>query len=407
MSDKLRVLFVDDDESILTALRRSMHRYADRCESLFAVSAQDGLKLMEAGPVDVVVSDMRMPHMDGADFLNTVRDKYPATVRIILSGYAAQESVMRTVGPAHLYLAKPCSPEVLLSAITRPLALRKLLSSPQLRSLLSGLTTLPSLPEMYLALEHEFHSNNGSAQSVANIISGDMAMTAELLKLTNSAYFAASGRVSTPLQAVRILGFETVQSLVLRIGIFRQFSTSGKTIEIMRSLDTYSVHMGMMTKALAQSEGVDDNTVSMSYCVGLLSSIGCLVLLDSYPDRMMKVLKRVESEDITLDNAEREEFGACHEVVGAYLLGLWGFADPIVEAIAFVSAPSKSLVRDNIYLTTLHAATILGPSFPPVARQNLVPFEWDMEYLRAAGRSGHLSAWTEVSDKLKAEWDHG
>ncbi len=371
MAERLRVLFVDDDPNVLAGLRRSMHAYNDRCESMFATSGQEGLEILEKAPVDVVVSDMRMPLMDGAEFLTKVRDLYPGTVRIILSGYAAQDSIMRTVGPSHLYLAKPCTPEVLLSAVTRPLALRKFLSSPQLRSTLSGLTTLPSLPEMFMALENEFQSPNGSVQTVAGIISRDVAMTAELLKLTNSAYFAASGRVSTPLQAVRILGFETVQSLVLRIGIFRQLSASGDAANIMRALDTYSVHLGMLAKALAKHEGADDAVCGITYCVGLLSTIGCLVLLDSYPDRMMSVLRRAEEEGVTLDMAERAEFGANHGVVGAYLLGLWGFADPIVEAIAYVSQPSLSPVLDNVFLTALHGATILGPSFPPTKRDTL------------------------------------
>ena len=405
MSDRLRVLFVDDDASILSALRRSMHRCQDRCESLFAENAADGLAILEQNPVDVVVSDMRMPHMDGAEFLNIIRDKYPGTVRIILSGYAAQDSVMRTVGPAHVYLAKPCSPETLLAAVIRPLALRKLLTSPPLRELLSGLTTLPTLPEMYMALEREFNSPTGSAQSVASIIGGDIAMTAELLKLTNSAYFAATGRVSTPLQAVRILGFETVQSLVLRVGIFRQLSPTSQTMALMRQLDTYSVRMAMTAKALAQAEGLDDNSVNLIYCVGLLSSIGCLVLLDSYPQRMAEVVREVEATpDLTLDQAETKAFGACHEVVGAYLLGLWGFVDAIVEAIAYVSAPSQSPGRDNTYLTILHAATILGPIFPPVHKGDFKPFEWDMAYLHAVGKANRIPVWTEAADKLKAEW---
>ena len=407
MSEKLKVLFVDDDESILSGLRRSMRRYADRCDSLFATSAAEGLDILAAQPVDVVVSDMRMPLQDGADFLSKVRENYPATVRIILSGYAAQDSIMRTVGPAHLYLAKPCAPEMLLAAVTRPLTLRKLLSSPQLRSILSGLTTLPSLPEMYMALEREFRSSNGSVQAVANIISGDVAMTAALLKLTNSAYFSTAGRVSTPLQAVRILGFETVQSLVLRIGIFRQFSASGETAAIMQLLDTYSVRIGAIAKALAHAEGADDNTCSMAYCVGLLGSIGCLVLLDSYPDQMHAVLKHIETDGVTLDAAERAQFGAYHEVVGAYLLGLWGFEDPIVEAVAYSANPSQSPVKDNLYLTCLHAATILGPRFPPVQREDILPFAWDMDYMQAAGKAHRIPVWQELVTKLKAEWTYG
>jgi len=403
MSDLLKVLFVDDDPKVLSGLRRSMHAYSRRCECIFVTNGKEGLEVFKTTPIDVVVSDMRMPIMDGAEFLNHVREHHPETVRIILSGYAAQDSVMRTVGPAHLYLAKPCSPETLLNAVTRPLALRKYLSSPNLRKTLSGLTTLPSLPEIYTDLERQFNSAKGSVQTVAELISQDVAMTAELLKLTNSAYFSTTGRVSTPLQAVRILGFETVQALVLRIGIFRQFNASGESLGLMRSLDVYSVHLGMVAKAIAKSEGADETACGIAYCVGLLSSIGCLVLLDSYPDRMLSVLRHVEDKNIPLHVAEREEFGASHGVVGAYLLGLWGFSDTIVEAVAYASTPSVSPVRDNLHLTVLHAATILGPNYPP-AKGDIVPFDWDMNYIHEVGKESSLPHWKTEIAKMKAEW---
>jgi len=271
---------------------------------------------------------------------------------------------------------------------------------------LSGLTTLPSLPEIYTELEKQFHSANGSVQAVAELISHDVAMTAELLKLTNSAYFSSVGRVSTPLQAVRILGFETVQSLVLRIGIFRQFTAKGAILDLMRSLDVYSVQMGVLTKLITKAEGADDTTCGVAYCVGLLSSIGCLVLLDSYPDRMLAVFERVAEQNIPLNVAEKDEFGASHGVVGAYLLGLWGFDDTIVEAVAYASSPSISPVRDNLFLTALHAGTILGPSYPP-SLHDIIPFEWDMDYVRSAGKEARVEYWQRVADKMKAELGNG
>jgi HD-like signal output (HDOD) protein len=243
-------------------------------------------------------------------------------------------------------------------------------------------------------------------QAVAELISHDVAMTAELLKLTNSAYFSSIGRVNTPLQAVRILGFETVQSLVLRIGIFRQFTAKGAVMDLMRSLDVYSVQMGVLTKLIAKAEGADDTTCGVAYCVGLLSSIGVLVLLDSYPDRMQAVFKRVAAENVPLNVAEKEEFGASHGVVGAFLLGLWGFDDTIVEAVAYASAPSISPVCDNLYLTALHAGTILGPSYPPTLHE-IIPFEWDMDYVKSAGKEERVEQWQKVADKMKAELGNG
>jgi HD-like signal output (HDOD) protein len=403
--EKIKVLFVDDDVNVLSGLKRSMRASADRCECRFCASGEEGLVLLAEQPADVVVSDMRMPYMDGATFLTHVQSRYPAAVRIILSGYAAPESVLRTVEPAHLYLAKPCTSEALVSAITRPLALRKLLHSEKLRETLAGLSTVPSMPRMFLSLETELTSPNASAQSVATIISQDVAMTAELLKLTNSAYFSVSGRVSTVLQAVRILGLETVQALVLHIGIFRQFSHTGLLGRSLEGINAYSIRLGRLAQEIARSEGATDAQMGLAYCVGLLSSIGSIVLLDSYPHQMSAIASTM-ADGLSLPQAEDKLVGANHWLVGAYLLGLWGFSEPVVEAIAYALTPTASGGTDNLMLTALHAAKVLGPRFPlmPDGPPAISGWHPDMAYLVNARKDRRFGAWQEIANDLKAEW---
>ncbi len=193
MMDKIRVAFVDDEPHVLRGISRSMAAMEDEWEMVFCASGEEALTLVKERPFDVVVSDMRMPGMDGAQLLDIIRRGYPSTVRVILSGYADADSVLRTVGPAHIYLAKPCDAGALRAAIRRQISLRSLLESPQMRSTLAGLANLPSLPKLYVQLQSELLSPNCSAKTVAEIISHDVAMTAEILKLTNSAYFSAAG----------------------------------------------------------------------------------------------------------------------------------------------------------------------------------------------------------------------
>lgn len=402
---RIHVLFVDDDPNVLSGLKRSMRACQDRCDSRFCTSGEEGLALMAEQPADVVVSDMRMPRMDGATFLTQIRSRYPATVRIILSGYAAPESVLRTVEPAHLYLAKPCTPDALISAVTRPLALRKLLHSPSLRETIAGLSTVPSMPKMFYSLEAELMSPNASAHAVADIISQDVAMTAELLKLTNSGYFSVLGNVSSPLQAVLILGLETVQSLVLHIGIFRQFAHSGAAGDGMQAINSYSIRLGRLTQELARAEGANNAQLGLAYCVGLLSSIGALVLMDSHPDRMSAIKKTV-ADGMGLAVAEDRVMGANHWIMGAYLLGLWGFSEPVVEAVAFALSPTSIGGSDNFLLTILHAAMVLGPRFPmmPDGPASLSGWSVDMEYLVNTRLERRFAVWQEIAKKIKAEW---
>jgi len=83
-----RVLFVDDEQGILDGLRRMLRPLRHEWEMTFATGGEQGLAALAAHPFDVVVSDMRMPVMNGLEFLVHVRERYPAVVRIILSGYA-------------------------------------------------------------------------------------------------------------------------------------------------------------------------------------------------------------------------------------------------------------------------------------------------------------------------------
>jgi HD-like signal output (HDOD) protein/CheY-like chemotaxis protein len=392
MTGRLRVAFVDDEQHILRALRRSLGELGEIWELTFCTSGREALDLMAIEPFDVLVTDMRMPAMDGAEFLNVVRRNYPGTVRIVLSGYAEREAVLRTVGPSHGYLAKPCNIAALQQAISRQIGLRRLLNDPDLRRLLLGIANLPSMPETCLKLEMEMTSATASVRSVADIVGEDIAMAAEVLKLTNSAYFALNGNITTPLQAIRTLGLEVVHSLILRIGLFRQFSGNPAAVPMIEALSLHGLQIARIAEAIALAETTDVATGRNAFCAAMLSSIGCLVLLDARPEDYLAMLPTV-GFDHPLHVAEKETFGASHATVGAYLLGSWGFADPIVEAIAYCTWPSASPVRDNLVLTAVHAARALGPQLPFSPTGPRDSLSLDMDYLTTAGLGGKVDSW--------------
>ena len=140
------VLFVDDEPKVLEGLRRMLRAYRREWTMEFCEGAEQAMAAMAREHFDVVVTDMRMPGMDGAELLTRVRDQYPDTVRIVLSGQSEQERILRAVGPAHQYLSKPCDPEFLRLTITRASMLNKRLINPQLKTLAVSYThlTLPT-----------------------------------------------------------------------------------------------------------------------------------------------------------------------------------------------------------------------------------------------------------------------
>ena len=115
----MRILFVDDEATLLEGLRRTLRPQRARWEMEFASGGLDALRMMDVSRFDVVVTDMRMPGMDGAQLLEQVRERFPRAVRIVLSGYCDMESTLRAVNFAHQVLQKPCDATRLLQAIER------------------------------------------------------------------------------------------------------------------------------------------------------------------------------------------------------------------------------------------------------------------------------------------------
>ncbi len=106
---QMRILFVDDEPMLLDAMRRLLRAKRPAWEVACAASGERALALLDAGSFDVVVSDMRMPGLDGASLLRLVRERQPQALRIVLSGFADEEASFRAAGVAHQCVAKPCS----------------------------------------------------------------------------------------------------------------------------------------------------------------------------------------------------------------------------------------------------------------------------------------------------------
>ena len=129
------LLFVDDEPRVLQGLERQLHGMRHEWQMSFAESGHKALQFMAANPVEVIVSDMMMPGMDGAELLTEVMKRHPSVIRIVLSGHTDRESTLRLVGPAHQYLSKPCNADELRGAIERAFVMRDLLANEKLKHL--------------------------------------------------------------------------------------------------------------------------------------------------------------------------------------------------------------------------------------------------------------------------------
>jgi CheY-like chemotaxis protein len=189
---KKKILFVDDEPNILSGLKRMLRSMRKEFDLQFAESGQEALTILDGDEFDVVVSDMRMPGIDGAELLSRIMVQHPYSIRIMLTGQADEESIMRTVGIVHQFLAKPCDPEELKAVLQRASGLHGLISQPSLKKIVSGIDSLPSLPEVYAELREAMTNPEISVADIGAIIEKDIGMSAKVLQLVNSAFSAFS-----------------------------------------------------------------------------------------------------------------------------------------------------------------------------------------------------------------------
>lgn len=337
-----RLIFVDDETKVLDGLRRMLRPMRGQWDMDFVASGSEALARLAAKPYDVIISDMRMPVMDGLQLLQTVRERYPQMVRFILSGQTDREAMLHSVGAIHQFISKPCEHDVLKARVTRALDLQRLLQAPRLREVVTGIGVLPSLPSLYVDLMEEVRSPQGSIQKIVTIISRDIGMTAKILQIVNSALFGFNPPVTNLPHAINLLGLDIIQGLMLTTQVFGQFRKSPTQAAALEALWAQSLAVGMAARTIAKAEGGDPTFLEESFLAGLLHDVGILALSTKPDGQYDMVWQQGMANGECLTISERRALGGTHAEVGGYLVGLWGISDAIVEAIAYHHEPLQA-----------------------------------------------------------------
>lgn len=351
-----RILFVDDEQSILDGLRGRLYHQRKDWKMEFALGGETAIMACEQAPFDLIVTDLRMPGMDGGKLLEMVGQRWPQTVRIVLSGYSEQEQTMRVVRYAHQYLAKPCEPRQLENVIERCLKLQELLHGDSVRALVGRIGNLPAVPQTYAKLCDAMTQPDVSAEEVAKIIGKDMAISARLLQMVNSAFFRLARRITKIEQAVTYLGFAAIRNLVMSMEVFSQF----KRNETLADFDPAKLqHHANLVSAAARALTVKTPLADDALLAGLLHDIGYLILVQECPKEFAAAVEESRQTGQPLHEVERRHFGASHAQIGAYLLGIWGLPYPIIEAVAHQNRPETVAQTEFDVLAALAVAKSL------------------------------------------------
>ncbi|MEZ4585126.1 MAG: response regulator [Gemmatimonadales bacterium] len=389
---RFRVLFVDDDPALLDGIRKMTRDRRDAWDMHFFARAEEGLAALTRDPFDVVVSDMRMPGMDGAVFLAEVRERSPRTVRVVLSGHAECEAVTAK-GLAHQYLAKPCSAPELWAAVHQATRLRQTLISDQLVKVIRRLEPLPGKPAIFDQVQRRLAGGDASVDEIAAIVDQDPAMAAAILKLANSAWFAGREPVAVVARAVQLLGLETLSSVLLTAGIFADARRSGLPASTLGSIWEHTARTVLCARAIADSVGLPAPDRDVVPTVAVLHELGKLVLLMNYSDDYRVAFDRIAREGVSDAQIEREAIGLTHAEVGAYLLRGWRLPDSVVDAVGFHVDPLQAGAEWLGAAGVVHAADLMARALGP----GLAP-DPDWVYLERVGARERWDAWRAVCE---------
>lgn len=398
--EKKIILFVDDEPNILSGLKRMLRILRKEMDLNFVGSGKEALEFLEKNHVDVVVSDMRMPSMDGATLLKEVRKRHPEVIRMILSGHAEQSAIVETVGVAHQFLAKPTSAEDLKEVLQRACGLQDLLANTSLKTAIAKIGKLPSLPQVYADLQATLKDPDCSVEDVGKIIEKDMAMSAKVLQLVNSAFFGLFTNVNSPVRAVSLLGLDTIKSLVLSVGVFREMKFSSRQLKAVNQVWSHCLAVAVFSKRICELEGREELADNI-FVAGLMHDIGKLLFLISSDIDYAGIIDQAREEKVEIVEVEDRILSSTHAEAGGYLTGLWGLTGSVVEAIAFhhriAAYPSPSFSS----ALAVHVADVFANKLFPV--KDVVTPELDMTFLKAAGCDQKVRYWYEECDALNIE----
>ena len=385
---------------VLNGLQRTLRKMSRDWDMTFVGSGREALDVLGKKPMDVIVSDLRMPEMDGGRLLAEVKKQHPQVVRIILSGQLDQEMTLKSVQLAHQSLSKPCDAEVLKHTLAKLFALRDFLSDDSIKSIISQIESLPSMPSIYTEIVSEMQSDDPAIKKVGEIISKDISMTAKILQMVNSAFFGLFQKIKSPEQAVMMLGMETIKALVLSVKIFSEFNQNSFSWFNIDELFDHSLAVSVYAKTIIKNENPDQGLINNSMMAGLLHDLGKLILATNFEKSYRQVLTEAQGTGKNPLDLEYEAFGTSHAEIGAYLMGLWRLENSIIEAIAFHHLPARSMSQNIGLLAAVHVGDALDYEARISSGEN-TQLQCDTEYLNKLEITRRIPQWRQACSELR------
>ncbi|WP_277656589.1 HDOD domain-containing protein [Seleniivibrio woodruffii] len=329
-----KILIVDDELNITNSLRRMF--VCEGLDVLIANSAEEALDILSKNEAELILSDYKMPDVNGIQLLTTVKSQYPNVFRAILSGYVETDTITYAIskGIAMAYFKKPWTDYNLAEKIIHIIRTVRQVKNRDLVRIFSRMDKLPGIPEIYLRLERAIQAGE-SIEKIASIVKQDASMTAKIMQIGNSVFY--SGKKYLPLeQAILMIGLNTIKEIVLMYKLSEGMVPSKVNEDDLRAIFRHALILNKAVELCLHDSGKKYNR-SVSDTIGILSCIGMIILLSSKPDAFREIYETALRNGITFHEAEnlmgiKEDLSlniTCH------LLDLYNMPFDILEIIHY------------------------------------------------------------------------
>lgn len=384
-----RILFVDDEPLMREFYSMVGSLLGSDYEVFTAGGGKEGLEFLKKTPVDIVVSDLVMPEMNGQEFMGAVSREHPESMRIVISSHEDQLTVAQCLMFGHRYFSKPFDLKNLAAVLKRICHLKHQVGSEKLKRVIAGLGSLPTPPRVYFRLTQAVNSPYSSMEEIGGIVQEDPSLTLKLLQISNSAYFAVSRKIVTPMEAVQIVGLQVLRALVLCIHAFKFYQDKKFKSISSTELWEHSLRTATAARKLARYENLSETACEEAFVSGLLHDIGKLVLAANADADYEVLMERSRTEGTPVDQLEWEIFGATHAQIGAYLLGLWGLPEPVVSNVELHHSLDLNANSGFTPAAAIHIAQFLERSPNRIS-------QLDTRFLKMSGVDSRVSEWERV-----------